>query len=221
MKKLLSFTAIILAAAPCFLAAQNVLPGYNGFWDRNRRISVLDILEYYPDRLPYLRNEVYARYGRPFATRAYQDYFYLQGWYRIRSDYSDDWLSAADRYNAELIRAIEQAPSAGETLSLLGRNAEYQSRENILVFGAARVIESDRDEYFEIYGGNTGADSPYLVIGDWVILYDDPSSGFYRVTAYRLDHKARAITASTRGRIPAAVFTPLVRAQDRLRDSLR
>jgi hypothetical protein len=60
---------------------------------RTTAISVLDILEYYPDRLPYLRNEVYARYGRPFVTREYQDYFNRQRWYTVRSDYTDAWAS--------------------------------------------------------------------------------------------------------------------------------
>jgi hypothetical protein len=204
------------------LTAQNVLPGYSGFWNRDTRITVLDVLEYYPDRLPYLRNEIYARYGRSFVTKAYQDYFNRQSWYRIRNDYTDDWLSEADKYNAELLRDVEQAPSAADTMALLERNVQYRSARTVLTFGSFQVREADNDAYFEIYGGYESP-QPYVIAGDWVLLYDDPSSSLYHVSAYRLDHRRREITAwpSGRVRVPAAVSTPLVQAQEKLRPSRR
>jgi hypothetical protein len=216
------FLLISLAVAPHFLAAQNVLPGYDGFWDRNRGITVLDILEYYPDRLPYLRNEVYARYGRPFVNKTYQDYFNRQSWYRIRDDYTDGWLSDADRYNAELIRSIEQAPSAADSFSLLGRNVEYTSgsSQRRLIFGSSDAMEADKDDSFEIYGRSvygSGSVKPYVVIGDWVLLYDYWSSSVYDITAYRLNHGTRTITASASGRVAKTALDPLVRAQTSFR----
>jgi hypothetical protein len=224
MKKLVLFIA--MAVPLHFLAAQDVLPGYSGFWDRDKRISVLDILEQYPDRLPYLRNEVYARYGRHFVTPVYQDYFNQQSWYRIRDDYSDDWLSEADRYNAELIRSIEQAPSAADSLSRVQRNVEYTSTssQRRLIFGSSEVMEADKDDSFEIYGSRvygSGLVKPYVIIGDWVLLYDYSSSPLSAkttaITAYRLNHGARTVTASASGQVTKAVLDPLIRAQDRFR----
>jgi hypothetical protein len=220
MKKLFFVISLALAAPLCFLAAQNVLPGYDGFWDRDTGITVFDILEYYPDQLPYLRNEVYARYGRGFVTKVYQDYFNRQSWYRIRNDYTDDWLSSADKRNAELLRAVEQAPSVADTIALLERNVEYRSSRTILTFGSSGVIEADNNEYFEIYGKYLSS-QPYVIIGDWVIVYHGSSSS-YDVSAYRIDHRARGITAWTgRERVSAAVFTPLIRAQEKLRSNGR
>jgi hypothetical protein len=226
VKKIFFLILLTLMALPRFLTAQNVLPGYNGFWDRNKEITVLDILDYYPDRLPYLRNEVYARYGRSFVTKAYQDYFNRQSWYRIRDDYTDDWLSGADRYNAELLRAIEQAPSAADSLSRVQRNVEYTSvsSQRRLIFGSSEAMEADKDDSFEIYGRSvygSGSVKPYVIIGDWVLLYDYTSSPLSTktttVNAYRLNHGARTVTASASGQVTKAVLDPLIRAQGNFR----
>jgi hypothetical protein len=216
MKRFVLF--ICMAVPVYFLAAQDVLPGYDGFWDRNRYVTVLDILEYYPNQLPYLRNEIYARYGRPFVTNAYQVYFNRQSWYRIRDDYTDDWLSQTDRYNAEVIRSIEQAPSVADSFALVERNVEYKGKERILVFGSSGVSVAENNEYFEVYGARYHSVQPYLIIGDWVIIYT-PS---YSVDAYQLDHKNKTFGAWDHwGHVAEKVFVPLVRAQERLRAGLR
>jgi hypothetical protein len=226
MKKLFLFIILALIAPLHFLAAQRILPGYSGFWNRTKEISVLDILEYYPDRLPYLRNEIYARYGRPFAARTYQDYFNRQSWYRVRADYTDAWLSEADLHNAGLLRSIEQAPSIADTISLLERNAEYKSPEYLLIFNSSGVIEmetayaADSESFLEMYGGDiAGWVQPYLVIGDWVVLYYEAYSDTYGASLFRLDHRTKTITAHVRDYIRKAALTPLIQAQDRLRAS--
>jgi hypothetical protein len=226
MKKI--FFLAVLAIPLRFLAAQEVLPGYSGFWNRHNEISVLDILEYYPDRLPYLRNEIYARYGRPFVNKEYQDYFRRQSWYRIRNGYTDAWLSRADRYNAELIRSIEQAPAPADILSTLRLGLEYRSPDienapggRLLLFNLSEVVESEVS--FDLYGRNETSPNTrkYLVIGDWVVLYSAPSAKKYRVSAYRLNHQAKTITARAEGILDESALNFLIQAQNRLRNQLR
>lgn len=57
--------------------------------------------------LRLLRNEVYARHGRPFQTPWLADYFRQQPWYSPRSDYSDAELSPIERSNIALITKRE------------------------------------------------------------------------------------------------------------------
>jgi hypothetical protein len=214
-KKIVLLVLVVFAGG--MAAAQSVLPGYNGFWDRNTKVGVLDILEYYPGRLAYLRNEIYARYGRPFVNQVYQAYFNRQSWYRVQSNYTDAWLSEADKYNAELLRAIEQAPPVADTLAALERNfSSYDSSEYSLAFDGATVIEVEVDEYYSIYGYNHGTTKSYIVIGDWVVVY----GGIYGIDdgvvhAYLLDHGTRKITAHAERYVEDSVINPLIRAQNR------
>jgi hypothetical protein len=222
MKKIFLFITFLIPLH--VLTAQSVLPGYNGFWNRNRKITVLDILDSYPDRLPYLRNEIYARYGRAFVTKAYQNYFDLQSWYRVRGNYTDNWLSETDRYNAELIRAIEEAPSATDTFAILRRNSEYQSSDRLFIFTSSEVLEEDKDSS-DIYGRNVYPPRFYIAVGDWVVIHEVDSgasaSGTYRVKACRLNHDRKTVTTTAEGYVSGAVFLPLIQAQSRLRSGQR
>ena len=58
--------------------------------------------------LRILRNEVYARHGRPFQTPWLAEYFKQQPWYSPRTDYSDAELSATERANVALITKREE-----------------------------------------------------------------------------------------------------------------
>jgi hypothetical protein len=58
--------------------------------------------------LRLLRNEVYARHGRPFQTAWLAQYFKQEPWYAPRSDYSDAELSATERANTALITKREE-----------------------------------------------------------------------------------------------------------------
>jgi hypothetical protein len=58
--------------------------------------------------LRLLRNEVYARHGRPFQTPWLADYFRSEPWYAPRKDFSDAELSATERANIALITKREE-----------------------------------------------------------------------------------------------------------------
>jgi hypothetical protein len=58
--------------------------------------------------LRLLRNEVYARHGRPFQTPWLAEYFRSEPWYTPRKDFSDAELSATERANIALITKREE-----------------------------------------------------------------------------------------------------------------
>jgi hypothetical protein len=58
--------------------------------------------------LRLLRNEVYARHGRPFQTAWLASYFRQEPWYIPRKDYSDAELSSTERANIALITKREE-----------------------------------------------------------------------------------------------------------------
>jgi len=53
--------------------------------------------------LDIMRNEIYARHGRPFKMAKYRDYFRKQAWYKENPNFRDDQLSQIEKYNAWFI----------------------------------------------------------------------------------------------------------------------
>jgi len=58
--------------------------------------------------LRLLRNEVFARHGRPFQTPWLAEYFRSEPWYAPRKDFSDAELSATERANVAVITKREE-----------------------------------------------------------------------------------------------------------------
>ena len=216
MKKNVIVLLLVLCGGG-MLCAQNVLPGYQGYWERPRRITIFDLVEFYPERLPYLRNEIYARYGRPFVNRTYQDYFRARSWYQERSDFSEAWLSQTDRDNAEFINAVEQVKrSIDETATLLLKNIEYTDGRAVLTVTSRReLVWTDRRVDFGAYGLNGyGTNTlPWFFMGDWILIYRSNYSDNYDVVAYRVDHSSKRILESATGRVDEDVLERLLRAQ--------
>ncbi|MBI3930061.1 MAG: YARHG domain-containing protein [Armatimonadetes bacterium] len=53
--------------------------------------------------LTLIRNEIFARHGRPFVDEELRRYFLSQGWYSPDPDYNDSRLSNVEKKNAALI----------------------------------------------------------------------------------------------------------------------
>jgi hypothetical protein len=221
MKK--NLLVALLVFAPVWVWAQRggaggeVLQGYDGYWTRQGRITIFNLVRFYPDRLPLLRNEIYARYGRPFVNPEYQAYFNRQPWYHVRNNYTDVWLSADDRYNAEFIRSVEQSASGfADTVTTVLQNVEYQGDGVVLVFSSKQslFVESGGDDAFDVYGRALERDQlPWIIMGDWVITYQSSGRETYEAAAYKLNHSRRRITDSTHASINAASLTVLIEAQ--------
>jgi hypothetical protein len=202
---------------------RGVLPGYEGFWkDKvSTRISVFDLLSYDRVELPFLRNEIYARYGRPFVNRVYRDYFMARGWYVEKSDYSASWLSGADNANAAFILELEKAPGLADTVAAVMKNIEYRGKGNVLTFTSrTELVYTDPELDFGFYGidGEAARTFPWVAVGDWILAYTDTYEygyveGVYSVEAYKLDHASRKITAWVSGGVEKSVMRKLIDAQ--------
>jgi hypothetical protein len=57
--------------------------------------------------LRVLRNTIYARRGRPFKSKVLQAHFSAMSWYQKDDTYTDARLTANDKRNIDLIRAVE------------------------------------------------------------------------------------------------------------------
>ena len=189
-------------ASPDNNVYQRILPNYRGFWNERDRygrerhyslMKVTDFLEYYPDRLDILRNEAYARYGRPFVNQKYRDYFSAQSWYREIPDFSDNWLSRQDRYNVELILTIER----GEPCY----NAITEARNS------GTIYTGYHDMHFSLFTANSAAvgttsahrgdyyisfeDWDWIVMGNWIIIYEQMRDGMYQAQSFLIDPQTK------------------------------
>jgi hypothetical protein len=66
------------------------------------------------DELAILRNEIYARHGRPFKSPKWQQYFVRMPWYKADSNYSDSRLSQRERELERQIARIENGHPLGK-----------------------------------------------------------------------------------------------------------
>lgn len=73
-----------------------------------RLLTKSELRQYSLDELGYIRNEILARYGYPFKTEKYRDYFESKWWYERDEDFDYNWLSATESKNVELVKKIEQ-----------------------------------------------------------------------------------------------------------------
>ncbi|HEX2959044.1 MAG TPA: YARHG domain-containing protein [Chitinispirillaceae bacterium] len=53
--------------------------------------------------LDLMRNEIFARHGRPFKDQSLRNYFMERSWYWENHNYSDSCLTAIEKENAEFI----------------------------------------------------------------------------------------------------------------------
>ena len=197
MKKTFIILTLILAGT-AIAHAQNILPGYDGILSRDYKINILDLVPYYPDELGVLRNEIYARYGRPFATQIYRDHFKNQEWYREKNDFSDSWLSETDRENADFILSVEKSIRRLEdATNQVLRNIEYTDGTAVLAFTSFNnAMWIDRRVDFGFYGmsGSYRQIVEWFVMGDWYIVFEENFfDGGYFLAAYQLDHSTRRI----------------------------
>jgi len=71
------------------------------------------------EELYLLRNEIFARHGRPFKTSELNTYFRSQEWYKLDLEYDDSRLSGTDIANVNIIKRRE--------LELLKHNYIYMN----------------------------------------------------------------------------------------------
>lgn len=73
-----------------------------------RKVTREDITGLTPWELKVARNEIYARYGRPFVHKDLSCYFVGQPWYSIDPTYTENKLSSLEQTNAVFILNYER-----------------------------------------------------------------------------------------------------------------
>ncbi|MCA9494583.1 MAG: YARHG domain-containing protein [Myxococcales bacterium] len=115
------------------------LPGYDGRFASDPLLTPLDVAKIPADRLPYVRNEVFARYGRAFQKDEYKEFFGKKSWYVEKADYSDAVLTEHDKANVELIKSFE-GPEKKSRKALVDAG-EFADAGVTLTFVDERTIE--------------------------------------------------------------------------------
>jgi tetratricopeptide (TPR) repeat protein len=72
-----------------------------------KKLTRSDLAGKSKETLRLMRNEIFARYGRPFRSDDLHEYFTKKSWYKVNPNYSDDLLNSIDRHNILLIREVE------------------------------------------------------------------------------------------------------------------
>lgn len=68
-----------------------------------RLLTEKDLAGKTPKELTLMRNEIYARHGRPFKRRDLREYFLKKPWYKPDRSYRDSRLNDIERKNAAFI----------------------------------------------------------------------------------------------------------------------
>jgi hypothetical protein len=90
------------------LGQHSLLKHYRGSYDGTKLMSFGTICDAAPRGLRVLRNEIFAKYGRPFADRDLRDHFQDTTWYVANPAYHDGLLTEIDNENVRRILAVEK-----------------------------------------------------------------------------------------------------------------
>ncbi len=82
---------------------------YLATWTSQRQVTDADLAGYTNWQLTLMRNEIYARHGRPFKNSHIRSYFLSQSWYSPNANYQDSWLTSLEQQNAAHIRDYQTA----------------------------------------------------------------------------------------------------------------
>jgi len=93
------------------------LPGYKDEFPNNYVLKLEDLRGKTDTELTFLRNEIYAKYGRKFITPKYKDYFNSKEWYKVNPHFSDAFLTETDKKNVALILSLENSPKTNKPLA--------------------------------------------------------------------------------------------------------
>ncbi len=82
--------------------------GYIASWTSQRYVTDADLRGRGNWQLTLMRNEIYARHGRPFDNPNIRSYFLNQSWYRPNSAYRESWLSKLESSNSATILSYQK-----------------------------------------------------------------------------------------------------------------
>ena len=175
------------AAAPASAPSQAV---YAGRFASDPLLTPQQVALIPPDELRLVRNEVYARHGRPFKSEDLQAHFKATGWYQERADYSDSLLTQHDLANAALIQSFEGDTAKQHVLS----RGEYSGDDGVGVAFTDATAAEVMDGSGDIYNW-TRESRHWVALGEWVVTWEGGSStwrptdtSMRKVQLWRLNH---------------------------------
>jgi hypothetical protein len=183
MKKILPLILLTLSLG---LSAQSVLPGYSGFWQGNREVSLRELVGYSTSELGFLRNEIFAKYGRTFRTAKYQQHFDQQSWYVRKPEFQDSWLNPTDYLNINIILSVERpAVAPADVVAKLLDEVEYSIPSGPYTNDTILFLSRNRATYQETiwnpyFNDVTEIQYNYIILGDFLLLWD-PENGQCRM----------------------------------------
>lgn len=145
-----------------------------------------------PSGFRVLRNEIFARYGRPFQSEDLQAHFGAQFWYSVNDDYTDDLLTPVDQQNIALIKSFEGDAAKAAAMQ---RGQYTQNDDQMLMIysdAAAEVVDMTGDIY------NWDRQSRHWqALGEWIVTWEGaerwtPSTAS-NAQLWKLDHDAGEI----------------------------
>jgi hypothetical protein len=181
------------------ISAQYVLPGYNGIWTYpslngiDRRVAVMDLIPRYQDKLDIMRNEIYARYGRPFSNPKYKEYFSSQSWYVEKSNFSESWLTEEDKRLVDLIVSIEKPPCYDVINEAKMNNIIYTGTSCDLLFPQFTLQTAAFRWHSNEWGEERFDNRLWIVVGDWLIIYKKNSDGLYQTHDFRIISETKKV----------------------------
>jgi len=117
------------------------LPEYSGEFPLNHLLTFADLRGKTPEELAFLRNEIYAKYGRKFITPKYRKYFGSKEWYKVNPYFSDDFLTETDKKNVALILSMEKSSEDYKTIfRKLSAKSKYAYAGSYDILGLDEVL---------------------------------------------------------------------------------
>jgi len=171
------------------------LLGYDGVFANGYALTPAELAVMKPPRIGFLRNEVFARYGRAFNKDRYQEHFAKQAWYMENPHYDDAVLTEVDKANLELLKSFEGDPERWAE-RILERN-QFKGMGRTLAFTDADTVVIAKG-VGDIYESET-FERRWMARGQWVITWEEPETfrpGAKGARLWKLDIKTGRVTES-------------------------
>ena len=160
---------------------------YNGRFASDPKLGPWDVAALVGEDLRIVRNEIYARHGRPFQTADMKAHFEAQPWYTEDPAYSDARLTANDKANAALIQSFE--PDGQNPVKV----GEFSGETGLMFVDKQTAVIIEGSDMYEA----TRTERRWKGMGDWVVTWSDTGdwaqSGDRQL--WKLDHKKHRVVS--------------------------
>ncbi|MCP4804617.1 MAG: YARHG domain-containing protein [Proteobacteria bacterium] len=162
---------------------------YDGLFVDDPKLTPAQVAVMDPEKLPLIRNEIFARHGRAFSTDAIKSHFEAQPWYAADEAYTDAVLSANDKANAELIKSMEGASNPLP-------NGEYMGETPMMFMDGTTVTMGYGFGVYEHLNEvhNYSMRGDYAVTWTGSAAFDPSSKECTEASLWKLDHDSATVT---------------------------